>query len=189
MKPWLIRSRETILQRGIFLRVENHVVELPDGTVIPDWTWLVAPDYVNILPVTPDGGILLFRQFKYAVGEECLGIIGGYLEPGEAPLEGAQRELLEETGCRASRWIPLGSYVIDANRGVGKAHIFLALDAVPSSVQPVSDDLEEQKLIQLSRSELKNALFQGEFKVLPWAAAVGLALLRLDDFANNRQEY
>jgi hypothetical protein len=39
------------LDRGKFLEVEDHEVELQDGTVIPDWAWIVTPEFVNIVPV------------------------------------------------------------------------------------------------------------------------------------------
>jgi ADP-ribose pyrophosphatase len=178
MKPWKTLSRQTILNHSKFLVVEKHTVELPDGRVIPNWPWLVTPDYVNVVAVTEGGQFLCFRQTKYAVGGLTLASVGGYLEPGEAPLIAAQRELLEETGYEAPDWVSLGCYPVDANRGAGQAHPFLALDAYRVA-EPNADDLEEQELVYLSRTEIEAALAAGEFKVLPWATAVALALLRL----------
>ena len=66
---------------------------------------------------------------RSVVSGTSLAPIGGYIDPGEAPATAAERELLEETGYRAARWVSLGSYPIDGNRGVGTAHFFLALDA------------------------------------------------------------
>jgi len=70
--------------------------------------------------------------------------------------------------------------VVDGNRGCGQAHLFLARNA--RWVQPIdADDLEEQEVLLLSRQAVATALQQGEFKVLPWSAAVALALLQLND--------
>ena len=171
-------SRETILNHNQFLRVENHVVELPDGQVIADWPWIITPDYVIVLAEAEDGRFLCFHQYKHAVGGTSLAPVGGYLEPGEEPLTAAQRELLEETGYEAAEWIDLGSYVVDGNRGAGTAHLFLARRARPITA-PDADDLEEQELRFLSQDELKTALANGEFKVLAWTTAVALALFRL----------
>jgi hypothetical protein len=52
MLPWKTRSRRTILDEKPWLVVEHHEVELPDGRVIPDWPWVITPDYVNAIAVT-----------------------------------------------------------------------------------------------------------------------------------------
>lgn len=163
---------------GRFLRVEAHTVRFPSGQQIDDWGWVVTPDYVNVVAVTTTGEFLCFRQTKYAAQGETLAIVGGYLEAGEDPLAAAQRELLEETGYQATTWQTLGRYVVDGNRGCGTAHLFLATEA--TWVQPIdADDLEEQDFLLLSRDAVNQALLAGEFQVLAWGAAIGLALLRL----------
>jgi ADP-ribose pyrophosphatase len=179
MRLWKTRARRVILNHNRFLTLENHEVELPDGRIIPDWPWIVAPDYVICVAVTENGRFLCFRQFKYGVGDVTLAPPGGYLEAGEDPLVAAQRELREETGYAAEAWQSLGSYVVDGNRGGGVAHLFLARRARPV-VAPHADDLEEQTLLRLSRVEVSAALARGAFKVLPWATAVALALRVLD---------
>ncbi len=177
MQPWKTKSRRTILDHSKFLRVEEHEVELPDGQVINDWSWVITPDFVNVVAITVDGTFVCFRQIKYAAGV-TLGITGGYIEPGEDPLVAAKRELLEETGYEAPTWHRLGQYAVDGNRGAGRANLFLAVDAVQVA-EPDADDLEELEIILLSQAEIEKALYDGEFKVLSWAAAVGLALFWL----------
>jgi ADP-ribose pyrophosphatase len=179
MQPWKTLARRTILSYGKFLTVESHTVELPDGQVISEWPWLITPDYANVLAVTEEGLFLCFRQTKYAIDGLSLAPVGGYLEPGEEALTGAQRELLEETGYQATDWIDLGHYRVDGNRGAGTAYLFLARGA--RQVAPVNaDDLEEQQLLHLSRPELETALAAGQFKLLSWAMVVALALRYLE---------
>lgn len=174
----LRRSPLLTVGDGRFLRVEQHAVQFADGTVIEDWPWLITPEFVNIVPILADGRILCFRQAKYAADGLTLGLPGGYLEPGEDPLVAARRELLEETGCTALHWTALGSYVVDANRGNGRAHFFLATSVAWQQPKD-ADDLEELETVVLSVDEVRAALAAGEFKVLPWAACVALALLQL----------
>ncbi len=178
MQTWITLSRRTVLDRGKFLRVEDHTIQLPDGRVLDDWPWVITPDFVNVVPVTTDGRILCFRQVKYSVSGTSLAPVGGYIDPGETPAAAAERELLEETGYQAARWVSLGGYPIDGNRGVGNAYFYLALDAEPVA-EIDADDLEEQELLHLSRAELEAALDAGEVKLLPWAAAIALALRHL----------
>lgn len=179
MLSWKTRSRRLLLQHSSYLRVEEHAVELPDGRVIPNWPWIITPDFVNVLAETPEARFLCFRQVKYGVQGITLAAIGGYIEPGEAPLMAAQRELQEETGYHAEQWTHLGSFRVDANRGAGTGHLYLARHAVRKTT-PDSDDLEAQELLLLSRSELRAALQAGKFKAMSWALLVALALEVLD---------
>ena len=179
MKSWKTLSRTPVLRRGKFLTIEDHTVGLPDGRIIEGWPWLIMPDYVNVIAETPGGEFVCFRQTKYAIGEETsLAPVGGFVEPGESPADAARRELLEETGHVADEWISLGAFVADGNRGGGTAHLFLARGA-RKTAEPVSDDLEEQEILLLSRGELERALESGGFRVLAWGANVAMALLHI----------
>jgi ADP-ribose pyrophosphatase len=182
LKPWRTRARRQVLQAGDgrFLAVEYHIVELPDGEIIEEWPWIRSPSFVNVVAETTAGRFICFRQTKYAVKGITLAVPGGYLEPGEDPLEAVQRELLEETGYAAPEWTFLGEYAVDGNRGAGNAYLYLARGATWR--QPAdADDLEEQELLLLTQAEMSEALLRGDFRVLPWATAVSLALLRLQE--------
>src|SRR5262245_44536983 len=61
------------------------------------------PGSVVVLPVLPDGRIVLVRQYRHATGGYLWELVAGRMEPGEDPKQGAARELLEETGYRATR--------------------------------------------------------------------------------------
>ena len=177
MKIWRTLSRRVLLDLGRFLRVDTHIVALPDGQILEDWAWLEMPDYAIIIAITTEERFVVFRQVKYAAEGVTLAPPGGYIEPGEDPLLAAQRELMEETGYRADTWASLGHYAVDGNRGAGRAHLFLARGA-SRVAEPEADDLEEQELLLLTREQALAALMDGEFQVLPWTAAMALALLR-----------
>ena len=178
MTDWKTTHRRTVLQNGKFLTVEYHTVELPDGTVIEDWSWVITPDFINVVIIDEQGRFVLFRQTKYGIDGDSLAPVGGYIEAGEDPLEAAKRETLEETGYAADHWTFFGSYRVDANRGAGMAYAFLATGA-RKVAERNADDLEEQELVLLSRDEVEQALFNSEFKVLPWTSLVALSLLHL----------
>ena len=178
MKPWKTLSKTPLLKFGKFLTVENHVVELPDGRVIPDWAWLITPDFVNVVAITEEGQFVCFEQGKYGLEGDSLAVVGAILVVVRHAYERPQRELLEETGFRAEQWTALGSYRVDPNRGVGSGYFFLAQGA-HYSAPPVVDDLEEQHLVMLSQDEVENALLSGRFKALAWTTNLSLALLHL----------
>jgi len=185
LRVWETVSRKTILSHSKFLTVESHTVKLPDGQIIPDWAWLIIPSAAIVLAVTEGNKFLCFRQTKYAVEGTSLAPVGGMLEPNEKPLDAAKRELLEEMGYETSEWVSLGSHILDPNRGIATMHLFLALNAKQVAT-PDSDDLEDQELLLLSRSELENALNAGEFKILAWSAVVAMSLNYLNNFEDNK---
>jgi ADP-ribose pyrophosphatase len=172
---WKTLSRRVVFEQSPWLVVEHHLVELPDGRQIPDWAWVKTPDYINVVVLTEAGQYLCFRQRKYGVPEPMLSLVGGYIQPDEAPLAAAQRELREETGYVSDDWVELGHYLVDPNRGIATGNLYLARGAY-KVCEIDSDDLEEQELVLLSRQELEQALAEGEFKILAWAAAVAFAL-------------
>ncbi len=177
MRPFKTLNRKTILNLPPYLSVETHDVELPDGDIIHDWAWVKTPDFINVVAITQDNRYLCFQQTKYSVKGTTLAPVGGYIEEDEEPLAAAKRELLEEMGYQSEAWENLGEFALDGNRGVAVAHFFLARN-VEKVAAPQSDDLEDQKILLLSRAEVEAAVARGAFKVLPWQTIMALALLR-----------
>jgi ADP-ribose pyrophosphatase len=63
-----------------------------------DFVVVHAPDWVNVIALTPDHQLVLVRQFRYGINEFSLEIPGGVMEAGEDPVTAGLRELREETG-------------------------------------------------------------------------------------------
>jgi ADP-ribose pyrophosphatase len=124
------------------------------------------------------GSFILLRQSKYGIEGDSLAPVGGFMEDGEKPLEAVKRETVEELGYESRRWIPLGSYRADSNRGCGTGHMFLALHAEKTR-EPDADDLEKQEIVRAGRRDVEEELASGRIKVMPWAHNIALALLYL----------
>jgi len=92
---------------GRLLRVRRDVVRLPDGSEGVR-EYIRHPGAVLVVPLLEDGRVVLVRQFRYPHGRDFLELPAGKLDAGEAHLETAKRELLEETGYVASAWKRIG---------------------------------------------------------------------------------
>lgn len=178
LRPWEVVARREVLDRRPWLRVWSEDVRLPDGRVIADFSTIEAPDFVVIVALTTENLVVAERNYKHGPRRVGLHLPAGYLEPGETPLLAAQRELLEETGYAADDWMPLGSFVVEGNRGFGTSFFFLARGA-RQVVPPDAGDLEEIVVTLLPLDALVAATRTGEVNVLSIAAAIGLAVATL----------
>lgn len=88
---------------GHFLKVSRDRVKLPDGK-ITQREYIRHPGAVVILALFDDGRVLLERQFRYPNDQVFIEFPAGKIDPGEASLACAKRELEEETGYTATDW-------------------------------------------------------------------------------------
>jgi ADP-ribose pyrophosphatase len=96
-----------VLEQGAFLQWRRDRVALPDGREAVR-EFVVHPGAVMIVPILPDGRLVVERQFRYPVGMTMIEFPAGKLDAGEGALACAKRELLEETGYSAARWARAG---------------------------------------------------------------------------------
>ena len=92
---------------GRLLKVHRDRVRLPDGSEGVR-EYIRHPGAVAVVALFDDGRVLLERQYRYPHRRDFIEIPAGKLDPGEAHLDTAKRELLEETGYVAAEWRRLG---------------------------------------------------------------------------------
>jgi ADP-ribose pyrophosphatase len=97
------RIEGSVVYDGHFLKVERDKIRLPDGST-SHREFFRHPGAVVILPLLPDGRILLERQFRYPNSQVFIEFPAGKIDPGEDHLACAKRELEEETGYTAAKW-------------------------------------------------------------------------------------
>ncbi|MFS2024306.1 NUDIX domain-containing protein [Massilia sp. CT11-137] len=98
-----IKVDGAIAYDGNFLKVSRDRVKLPDGK-ITQREYIRHPGAVVILALFDDGRVLLERQFRYPNDQVFIEFPAGKIDPGEASLACAKRELEEETGYTATDW-------------------------------------------------------------------------------------
>jgi len=98
-------SWKPLLDHPLF-RIEARQVDTPRGPF--GVVRMNTADWVNVVPVTAGGQVVLVRQYRFGVEASTLEVPGGVAEPGEEPAHAAARELREETGYGGGTWQALG---------------------------------------------------------------------------------
>jgi 8-oxo-dGTP pyrophosphatase MutT (NUDIX family) len=162
VQPWTtIEEREEDDFRVFSVRRQR--ARSPQSGQTSDFYVLDAPDWVNVVPVTPGGALVCVRQYRPGTDEITLEVPGGMMDAGETPKEAARRELREETGCEARKMIPLG--VVDPNPALqsNACHTFLAT-AARHTQPPAPDGAEELETERVALSETSRLVREGRIR-------------------------
>ncbi|MBV9760144.1 MAG: NUDIX hydrolase [Acidobacteriaceae bacterium] len=133
----VISSRE-LLKNKLFTVVEE-VANDPGGFEIKR-AIVRHPGSAVMMAVDERGRVLLVKQFRLPAEQDLWELPAGRLDPGESPLEAAQRELREETGYRAKRWRELASFWASPGYVHEKMNVFLAEDLTEGQQEPMEDE-------------------------------------------------
>lgn len=176
--PWKILSSEYLIQdRWMTLRTDR--CELPNGLVLDKYYIREITDFVQIVPVNAEGHILIVRQYRHGPQVISTEVPGGLIDPGEEPIQAAERELLEETGCVADRFEAVTPLYTNPARNTNSAHTFIAHNA--RIVQPPEQENTEHIEFEfVSRDALFTLIDNGQFAHALHVASLLLALRQLD---------
>ncbi|HEV2704907.1 MAG TPA: NUDIX hydrolase [Pyrinomonadaceae bacterium] len=124
---WRRESSEQLADCRVF-RVRRDISLNPRDGRAHDFYVIEAPDWINVVPLTAAGEVVLIEQYRHGTDEVTLEIPGGMVDPGETPRESAARELLEETGYEATELVALGRTRPNPAIQDNWIHTFLARD-------------------------------------------------------------
>jgi ADP-ribose pyrophosphatase len=145
-----VLETETIYE-GRLVRLYRATVRLPNGeTSIREI--VRHPGAVAMVPLTPQGEVILVQQFRLPSGQIMLEIPAGTLKPGEDPLPAAHRELQEEIGLRPGRLTPLGGEFTAPGYTSEFIHLFLAEDLEPAPLAVDDDEFLETVTLPLDEA-------------------------------------
>jgi 8-oxo-dGTP pyrophosphatase MutT (NUDIX family) len=150
------------VSRKFWYTVRVERVQLPNGTVIPEyWVQEYVP-WVNVVAVTTDQKVLLLRQYRHGIGQVNYEIPAGTTDPGETSMEAAaRRELLEETGHGGGRWSPLMTLSANPALTTNLTYTFLAQDVVPMAT-PEPGPSEDLRLHPTPVADVEALIDSGE---------------------------
>ena len=108
-----------------------------------DFYVIESSDWVNVIPLTPEGQVVCVRQYRHGTENVTLEVPGGVVDPGDGdPVAAAWREMREETGYDAEAMIPLGAVAPNPAIQTNRCHSYLARGAHPAGAQAL-DGAEE----------------------------------------------
>ena len=107
IRPWPLAHSRIEIENRIFT-LKTDTFRSPRTGREHDFYVLEAGAWVNVIPLTPTGQVVLVRQFRHGIRQTTLEIPGGLVEEGQAPAEAAARELMEETGYSSNNITLLG---------------------------------------------------------------------------------
>jgi len=155
-----ILSSEMVYQGRVF-GLRRDEVEEPSGLRTKREV-ITHPGSVVVLPVLPDGKIVMVRQYRHATRQYLWELVAGRKEPEETPKEGAARELVEETGYRAKRFkvfldvFPTPGFLEE------RMYILLAEGLTAGEAEPEEDEKIEVRAFKLK--ELKQMIKSGRLR-------------------------
>jgi ADP-ribose pyrophosphatase len=155
-RPWRVIRSEPGPELRIF-RSRYDWMENPRNKKIFQAVILEAPEWVNVVGLTAQNRIVAVSQFRFGIRRQSLEIPAGLVDPGETPLQAAQRELGEETGYTAREWRSLGWSFANPAFLNNRAHHFLALDAQRTK-SPNLEDGEDIVCSELTLDEVRHAV-------------------------------
>jgi len=151
-KLWKILSSTPEKSCRVFdLRIDH--ARSPRTGQSHDFYVLESQDWVNVIPLTPAGEVVLIRQYRHGIRENTLEIPGGLVENGDTPEAAASRELAEETGYKEGEMEYLGFVYPNPAILNNRCHTFLARDVFLNGTQE-QDEKEDIEVLLRPLSEV-----------------------------------
>jgi len=165
-----------IVYRGRIIDLAIETARLPDGREI-ELERVRHPGGAAIAAVDTDDRVCLLRQYRHAAGGWIHELPAGRLEPDEAPLATARRELIEEAGVEATEWDSLGTMLSTPGFCDEILHLFLARDLRPVGTRHEASEAIEVHWVPFAdalRMAVGNEITDAKSVVALFRAAVRL---------------
>jgi len=171
-------KKKQILVDSKWLKVILETVRFPDSTLIKDFYIVERPPYAAVVPLIGNREILLVQQYRHGSRQNILNIPMGVIDKNEKPVNTARRELLEETGYRASIISSLGTFQNNPAFLRLTCHLFLARNLIKKPTMH-TDTNEHTEIICLPLEKVMQKIFSGEIQDMTTAIGIFEAYLIL----------
>ena len=136
----------------------------PDLNKESEFVVLKSPQWVNIIPITDDGNVIMIEQYRHGSDSVTLEVPGGLVEKNEEPRVAAERECLEETGFAGNdKAILLGENVPNPAFLTNTCHSYVWFGCKAISSQKL-DNHEDINVIDVPLIDIKDMILKGDIK-------------------------
>jgi len=136
-----------------FYKIIKEEVKLPDGETATYFTHVANNPFIAVIAIE-DEQVLIQHQFRPTIKAWNWEFPMGAINSGEKGLKAAQRELLEETGYKASNWTELGFFYIGLGHTNNRGFVFLAHNLIKTNKQELGEaEIIQPKLIKIKDFE------------------------------------
>ncbi len=156
-----IETHDELIYDGYIVHLHIKTVTLPSGQSAQREVIRHA-GAVAVVPLLPDGRVILIRQYRHAVGKMLLEIPAGTLEPNEDPDLAAIRELREEIGYAAKQLKLIGGIYVAPGYSTEFIHIYIATELIHDPLQADADEFIE--VVPMSLADALAAVANGDIQ-------------------------
>lgn len=142
--------------------LRRDILRLPSGR-LQDYHVFEVTDAVVVVPVLPDGSVLMLWQYRHPHGRTHWEVPAGRIHGGETPREAALRELAEETGHACAELQELGGFYPINGISAHYAHAFVAHGCTPRGALRL-DDAERLEVHVFPPDEVRRLLLAGRLR-------------------------
>jgi 8-oxo-dGTP pyrophosphatase MutT (NUDIX family) len=164
--PWRRHSRRLVYENA-WIQVYHDELTRPDGQPGIYGVIHFRTHAVGVVPIDDQDRVLLVGQFRYTLGRYSWEIPEGGVPFDEDPLEGARRELREETGCTAATWRRIATFDLSNSVTDESGTLYLATDLIDGEADPDgTEDLRirrvpfDQVMAMIDRGEITDGMSQ-----------------------------
>ena len=176
---WKTLSSEYLFT-DTWLRARKDTCERPDGKIIEPYYVMEYPEWVAGVGLTADGEVILIRQYRHALGEECIELPGGCVDATDENYEQAmRREFLEETGYSFKTAEYLGRTSANPSTNANTLHMFLLTGGEKMHEQQL-DSNEEIQVFSVGFDQFRQLVTDNAFIQSMHVTTIFYALMKLE---------